>query len=67
MFCNCKNCDHSAKHGEGLFCQKGLIFVNPHDGCDDFYVEKELSAWGQPIFYLAIGILVSLILINIFS
>lgn len=67
MFCNCKNCDHSEKHDDGLLCQKRLIFVNPHDGCDDFHVEKEIRAWRNPVFYVSVAVVVSLILISIFS
>lgn len=67
MFCNCKNCDHCHKHEDGLFCDNKMIFVNPHDGCDDFNIEMEIKVWNNPMLYVAIFAIVVLILLNIFA
>lgn len=44
-----------------------MIFVNPHDGCDDFNIEMEIKVWNNPMMYVAIVAVVVLILLNIFA
>jgi hypothetical protein len=44
-----------------------MIFVDPHDGCDDFNIEMEIRVWRNPMTYVAIAAIGVLILLNIFA
>ena len=67
MRCICKYCMHKKDHEEGLMCEKKMVFVHPHDGCNDFDTKEELNAWDNYIFYLALAAIGVVVLLNIFA